>query len=75
MCIHPLSLFVVFPTSSKQTDCKQKFFPSFIFHFKHLLEMFKFHLNFKASYFFPAEGESERRVEFQMGSLMSPVTG
>ena len=44
-----LSLFVVFPTSSKQTDCKHKFTPSFIFHVQHLLEMFKFHVNFKSS--------------------------
>lgn len=59
----PLSLCVVFPTSSKQTDCKQRFLHSFIISFKHLLKMFQFHF-FLYVILFSAEGS----IEFQMKS-------
>lgn len=67
--ILPLMLFVVFPTSSKQAAYKQNFLRSFIFHFKHLLKMFKFHLNLKLSYFllllFPAQGKQREALSFK----------
>lgn len=69
-----LSLFVVFPTSSKQTECKQRLLHPFIIPFEHLLKMFKFHSDLKLSFFSFSGGQSKRSIEFQMGSVMSTVT-
>lgn len=75
-CTFAISLFVVFPPSSKQTDGKtEQLLQPFIFRFEHLLKMFKFHLDLKLSPFSFSGGESERSFEFRMGSVKSPVTG